>query len=133
MNFRQWLQSQDSQKFDVVDAIKTAKRAWWRYGNYCGPGPKFHPKTCKHLSTGEPLPSPENQVDSHCKNHDIDYCKCGVKWTAALPGQGNDCSRKADRKLTANLIMNKEKLPATQKKAAEIISGYFGQIKRALE
>lgn len=127
MNFRNWLRSQE---IDVVDTIKSLRNSLWRYGNYCGPGPKFHPKTCKHLSNGESLPSPVNQVDAHCKNHDVDYCRCGVGWTAALPGHGNSCSKRADRKLADVLDMVKDDLPPNQRKAANIISGYFNFLKR---
>lgn len=103
-------------------------KVWWRYGNYCGPGPKLMPKTCDRLATGDPLPAPINKVDGACQVHDMDYCRCGVNWTAGVIGSaGTSCSRGADEKLVkqirnyikAGLLSGKEKI------AGDVVSKYF--------
>lgn len=139
MNFNDWEIFREAEEIarqngDVSfgDALQAARKAWWRYGNYCGPGPKLH-KTCDRLSDESPLPNPKNSVDVHCKQHDIDYCKCGVNWTAGLPGKGNACSRQSDRAFVNKLLSIKDKLPPDQQRAASIISQYFGKWKASID
>lgn len=114
------------------DALQAARKAWFRYGNYCGPGPKLLRPPCDKLADETPMPNPKNTVDAQCKQHDIDYCRCGVGWDAGLPGRGNSCSKQADKELVHKLLALKGKLPPDQQRAASIIRQYFGMWKNAL-
>jgi len=55
------------------------------YGVYCGPGPKLKQPDCDKLADDAPLPKPIDPLDSACRQHDIDYCKAGKDWKAAVP------------------------------------------------
>lgn len=112
--FKDWLKKQEEQP-----------RAWWRYGHYCGPGPRLRSQTCDMLHSGKPLPAPINAVDAACQRHDVEYCKCGVGWEAGvIGGKPNTCSLQSDEKLVAHL-QNLEGLPLKQKLAAATIKNYF--------
>lgn len=111
MKFSQWLAKRD--------------KAWWRYGNYCGPGPKLDRSSCDKLSDGSPLPLPQDQLDKICMRHDIDYCHCGTNWKSGLPGGGDSCSRIADDDLLKSLLNIRHKLTPSQLKAASVIGSYF--------
>ena len=106
-------------------------KVWWRYGHYCGPGPKLWPKTCDKLVSGDPMPSPINKVDSACQVHDIDYCKCGVNWTAGVIGApGTSCSRSADEKLVSQLrnFIKAGLLSGKEKIAGDVVAKYFSAV-----
>lgn len=99
-----------------------------RYGNYCGPGPYLNPQSCQNLDTGETPPAPINQTDALCKQHDIDYCKCGVTSTAGIPGFGTGCSSEADEKLIRDIarkLKNNEIKDPKERWAAQLIKYYF--------
>ena len=55
------------------------------YGTYCGPGPKISQPDCSKLADGSDLPKPFDPLDAACKQHDINYCKAGKDWKAAVP------------------------------------------------
>lgn len=139
MNFSDWnifreaeeIAQQDGE-VDLSNALKAARKSWLRYGNYCGPGPRLLSPPCDKLASKSPLPLPKNTVDTHCKQHDVDYCKCGVDWDAGLPGRGNACSRQADNDLVDKLLALKDVLPPDQKIAASIIRQYFAKWKDAM-
>lgn len=129
MKFRDWLQTEETQDLDELDMLKKPEgmptKAWWRYGNYCGPGPKLRPKTCDALASGRPLPEPINAVDAVCKQHDIEYCNCGATWKSGLwLGQPTSCSLNSDRSLVKKLDAITGG-PISQRLAAKAISSYF--------
>ena len=97
---------------------------WYRYGNYCGPGPALA-SSCNKLATGDKLPASKNSVDSQCKSHDVDYCKCGVDWKAGLPGGGTPCSKEADKDFVTGLQRLRKKINPEEKRIADIIRTYF--------
>jgi 8-oxo-dGTP pyrophosphatase MutT (NUDIX family) len=96
----------------------------WRYGNYCGPGPKFS-NDCSSLDNGNPLPEPINKVDMACKIHDTKYCMCGNTWKNSFPG--TPCTRNSDEELLNylnSLIKNKE-ITGHEFNAANLITKFF--------
>lgn len=97
---------------------------WWRYGNYCGPGPKLSPD-CSSLDDGSPMPEPINKVDAACQIHDKQYCACGVNWKNSFPG--TSCSRESDKGLLSALmdLINNKKVSGKELNAARLISTYF--------
>lgn len=96
----------------------------WRYGNYCGPGPKFS-QDCSSLADGRPLPEPINKVDMACKIHDAKYCMCGNTWKTSFPG--TPCTRSSDHDLLSalnSLIKNKE-ISGKEYSAANLIMKFY--------
>ena len=99
-----------------------------RYGNYCGPGPRFDKPDCETLLGGTPLPNPINDVDAACQKHDIAYCKCNSRWVSGLPMGGTPCTLDADRALilAVNDLLQSGTLSKTERFVADIIRSYFG-------
>jgi hypothetical protein len=139
-NFKEWLAAREATAEDVPTAppspatdVPTKDRTVpgfkWRYGNFCGPGPAFDRSTCDRLQDGKPLPQPMNAVDAACKDHDADYCRCGVDWRAGfLFGKGTTCSKQADRKLIktlGQLAKDGQLKSHDQWIAAHVIKNYF--------
>ena len=113
--FKQWLEAKEPTK------------AWWRYGNYCGPGPELS-STCDTLADNQPLPIPKNQVDAACQAHDIDYCKCNTNWFSGMIGnKGTPCSRQADDRILLQLttLSNNPELTWGERQMAKILYRYF--------
>jgi hypothetical protein len=135
MKFKEWLAKVEATDQAAPSEQPTAQQqevdptSGWRYGNYCGPGPKFDRKTCDRLADGRPLPQPINAVDAACKVHDTDYCGCNVDWKAGfLFGKGTPCSREADVKLIKTLGgLAKERKFSSHGEwiAANLIRNYF--------
>jgi len=137
MNFKEWLNKMESEQVPPepdaasppVAKDRDVPGSGWRYGNYCGPGPKFDRKTCDRLDDGKPLPQPINAVDAACQVHDAEYCGCNVDWRAGfLFGRGSPCSRKADEKLIGTLNkLTKERQYKSHGEwiAANLIKNYF--------
>jgi len=96
----------------------------WRYGYYCGPGPKFS-KDCSTLDGGDSLPEPINKVDMACKVHDTKYCMCGNTWKNSFPG--TPCTRNSDHALLdtlTSLIKNKD-ITGSEFNAANLIVKFY--------
>jgi hypothetical protein len=123
MRFKEWYQ------------IEEGLLSGFRYGNFCGPGPYLDKKTCGSLTDGSPPPEPIDAVDAGCKQHDIDYCKCGANSMSGVIGFGNACTKQADQRLISNM---KQQLQSGQLsdgavKAAKMISGYFGAHNKVMD
>jgi hypothetical protein len=118
MKFSEWLQ--------------TRNENW--YGTYCGPGPKLNPPDCNALQTGEDMPKPLDVLDGACKKHDIDYCKAGKDWKAALPSSlfANPDTLDADKEFahTVNNLIKSKKLGPYAQQLARLISFYFRRRER---
>ena len=96
-----------------------------RYGNYCGPGPKLN-KDCSALANGEPFPTPINNIDAICQNHDISYCRCKANWKDAVLSQpGTPCSRGADKIMQGDIETIIPKLSGSEKFYAKLMLTYF--------
>ena len=99
------------------------------HGIYCGPGPALVPKSCDALRNGAPLPEPVDAIDAACKTHDIDYCKAGKDWRAALPFSTHRTAgtSSADNDFYHRVLLafNSETLSPQARRFARLILAYF--------
>lgn len=108
--------------------LKIRNENW--YGVYCGPGPKLK-SSCDTLRSGDQLPNPVDPLDAACKKHDINYCKAGKDWRAALPLSlfRNSDTMQADNEFSdeiKKLIKSKQLNPYAQR-LARLIRLYFAK------
>jgi len=112
MKFIDWIQLQEN----------------W-HGIYCGPGPKLSAKSCDSLKDGSPLPSPIDPIDGACQIHDIEYCKAGKDWRAALPFSmyRDKNTLKADTDFYHRVVSasNNKNLSPQARRFAQLILAYF--------
>ena len=109
-----------------LSPIPKGTEVWWRYGNYCGPGP-LRNKTCDKLINGHPLPGAKDEVDQACMDHDLEYCQNGLGWKDAYLLNVKSQASVADKQLIENLrkLEISSSLNWKQKMAAKTIIGYF--------
>lgn len=118
MNFRKFFN----------DRVQTAARAMaqkFSYGNYCGPSKPVVPPCDQHDDGSDLLPA-KDTLDSLCKVHDVDYCKCGSDWLSGVLGnKGSKCTQMADQEFIRRIKDSYEKMGRREKVVAWIIYNYF--------
>lgn len=110
------------------EKLKAAARALAMkvsYGNYCGPSKPVIPPCDQHDDGSELLPA-KNTLDSLCKVHDIDYCKCGSDWTSGVLGhRGSKCTQMADQDFVKKIKDSYGEMGRQEKAVAMMIYNYF--------
>lgn len=128
MNFRKFFN-------DRLGAAARAMASKFSYGNYCGPSKPVVPPCDKHDDGSELLPAKDN-LDSLCKTHDVDYCKCGADWTSGVVGsRGDKCTRVADSEFVQRIKQNLPLMSRRERLVAMMIANYFsvhGSLQRLL-
>lgn len=87
--------------------------------------------TCDKLQSGDEMPHAIDPLDSACKKHDIEYCKAGKDWKAALPLSlfRNSDTLEADKKFSKEIknIIKSKKLNPYAQEVARLIRLYFAR------
>lgn len=116
----------DTTDVENISPIPKGTEVWWRYGNYCGPGP-LRNKTCNKLINEHPLPSPKDKIDQACMEHDLNYCQSGLGWRDAYTFKISAEAVVADRQLIQTLtnLDKNDQLNWKERLAARTIIGFF--------